>query len=80
VAAGRGVEPMARRGRKQAQINYAMLGRWLDPIGGKLRTIWRSSLCWLDRGRCLSAQSRRWISGLVNPALRRSRDQPGQAA
>ena len=24
----------------QAQIDYGMLGRWLDPVSGKLRTVW----------------------------------------
>ena len=25
---------------EQAQIDYGMLGRWLDPLTGKLRTVW----------------------------------------
>jgi transposase len=25
---------------EQAQIDYGQLGRWLDPVGGKLRTVW----------------------------------------
>ena len=25
---------------EQAQIDYGMLGRWLDPVSGKLRTVW----------------------------------------
>ena len=25
---------------EQAQIDYGQLGRWLDPVSGKLRTVW----------------------------------------
>jgi transposase len=32
--------PRAAEAGEQAQIDYGMLGRWLDPAGGKLRTVW----------------------------------------
>jgi transposase len=32
--------PRQAEAGEQAQIDYGMLGRWLDPVTGKLRTIW----------------------------------------
>jgi transposase len=32
--------PRQAEAGEQAQIDYGQLGRWLDPVGGKLRTVW----------------------------------------
>jgi Integrase core domain len=32
--------PRQAEAGEQAQIDYGMLGRWLDPVTGKLRTVW----------------------------------------
>jgi transposase len=32
--------PWPAEGGEQAQIDYGQLGRWLDPLTGKLRTVW----------------------------------------
>jgi transposase len=32
--------PRQAEAGEQAQIDYGMLGRWLDPVSGKLRTVW----------------------------------------
>jgi transposase len=32
--------PRAAEAGEQAQIDYGMLGRWLDPASGRLRTVW----------------------------------------
>ena len=32
--------PRPAEAGEQAQIDYGMLGRWLDPLTGKLRTVW----------------------------------------
>jgi transposase len=32
--------PRQAEAGEQAQIDYGMLGRWLDPLTGKLRTVW----------------------------------------
>jgi transposase len=32
--------PRPAEAGEQAQIDYGMLGRWLDPVTGKLRTVW----------------------------------------
>ena len=32
--------PLPAQAGEQAQIDYGQLGRWLDPVTGKLRTIW----------------------------------------
>ena len=32
--------PQPAEAGEQAQIDYGMLGRWLDPVTGKLRTVW----------------------------------------
>jgi hypothetical protein len=32
--------PRQAEAGEQAQIDYGMLGRWLDPLSGKLRTVW----------------------------------------
>jgi transposase len=32
--------PRAAEAGEQAQIDYGQLGRWLDPVTGKLRTVW----------------------------------------
>jgi transposase len=32
--------PRLAEAGEQAQIDYGMLGRWLDPVSGKLRTVW----------------------------------------
>ena len=32
--------PRSAEAGEQAQIDYGMLGRWLDPVSGRLRTVW----------------------------------------
>ena len=34
------LDPRPAEAGEQAQIDYGQLGRWLDPVTGKLRTIW----------------------------------------
>ena len=34
------LDPNPSQAGEQAQIDYGQLGRWLDPVTGKLRTIW----------------------------------------
>jgi transposase len=34
------LDPYPAQAGEQAQIDYGQLGRWLDPAGGKLRTVW----------------------------------------
>jgi len=41
---------------EQAQIDYGMLGRWLGPASGKLRTVWAFVMVLPARGTCSSAR------------------------
>jgi transposase len=34
------LDPRPSQAGEQAQIDYGQLGRWLDPVSGKLRTVW----------------------------------------
>ena len=34
------LRPAPAEAGEQAQIDYGQLGRWLDPVTGKLRTVW----------------------------------------
>jgi transposase len=34
------LDPRPSQAGEQAQIDYGQLGRWLDPVTGKLRTVW----------------------------------------
>ena len=40
VAGARCWNPRPAEAGEQAQIDYGQLGRWLDPVTGKLRTVW----------------------------------------